>query len=422
MTTPVIKLTPLDNAAKIYVCTNTAKFSAQYHIGAVLNEKVNTKILLKAVAALAPRFPLMYSQITKGEYWDYLKPATDFDIVYKDRGTPCSPFFVGQTDRPLFRVLYGENTVSIEVFHSLTDGTGGMTYLKSLLFQYYSLLGEEIQPCDGILTVDQKPSSEELQDAYQDIYREGVRTSRDEVDAFQYSVEKENNYLGITQLTFSVSKVKKLAKAHGGTVTQLLSAIYFRALVEQKRKQTKNPTRKKPVILCIPFDVRKIIKSKTMRNFALTTNLRIDENNLSIDEIITSIDEQLKKATDEQAVRTMICQNVYEEKQWIARVCPMKWKRLIMGTIVNFFGERRYTTQLSNLGYQRIPKEMEKHIISLDFYLGHASMNALLLGVVAVNDTITLSFSSKSRDQEIQKYFLSFLEDNNIEVAVKLPQ
>lgn len=417
---PVIKRTPLDNAAKIYVCTSTASFSPQYRIGAVLKEKVNEKVLSKAVVDLAERFPLLYSQVTHGKYWDYLKPATDFDIVYRDKGKICSPFYLGRTDRPLFRVLFNDKAISVEIFHSLTDGIGGMTYLKSLLAHYYSLLGEKISPCNGILSVDEKSKPGELVDAYQDIYQVGLRMKRKDKDAFQYSVEKEKNFFGVTNLSFSAKSVNQLAKSHGGTVTQLLSAVLFTALVQQKNRQKNNTTSKKPIIICVPINVRSIIKSETLRNFALTVNLKIDEKqDNTIQQKVGSIAKQIEKATEESSVRRMISQNVHEEKQWIAKVSPMKWKRPIMGAIVNFYGERKYTTQLSNLGYHKIPEELGKHIESFYFFLGQASINAFLLGAVAVNDTITLSFSSKSKDDSVQKYFQNFLEQNNISVKVR---
>lgn len=419
--TPVIKRTPLDNAAKIYVCTSTASFSPQYRIGAVLKEKVDEKLLAQAVCDLAERFPLLYSQVTKGKYWDYLKPATDFDIVYKDRGRICAPFYLGRTNRPLFRVLFNVNTVSLEIFHSLTDGIGGITYLKSLLARYYCLRGEEISSCKGILYANEVPKHGELVDAYQDIYQVGLRMKRKDKDAFQYIVQKEKDFLGVTNLSFSAKSAKELSKAYGGTVTQLLTAVLFSAVLEQKNSQKNNPTRKNPIVICVPINVRNIIKSETLRNFALTVNLKLDEEkDNTLEQKISSIASQMKKATEESAVRRMISQNVHEEKQWIARVSPMKWKRPIMGAFVNFYGERKYTTQLSNLGYQKVPDELGKHIESFHFLLGQASINAFLLGAVAVNDTITLSFSSKSKDDKVQKYFQNFLEKNDIKVNVQM--
>lgn len=69
-------------------------------------------------------------------------------------------------NRYLIRLYYFENTISLEAFHSLTDGTGGMYFLRTLTAVYLRLLGHDIPNGHGVLDIHQKPASEELEDSY----------------------------------------------------------------------------------------------------------------------------------------------------------------------------------------------------------------------------------------------------------------
>lgn len=63
----------------------------------------------------------------------------------------------------LFRVLYYERRISLEVFHALTDGNGALMFLKELVYQYLRLVHPEIGKGDRMelheeTTVDREDS------------------------------------------------------------------------------------------------------------------------------------------------------------------------------------------------------------------------------------------------------------------------
>ena len=57
-----------------------------------------------------------------------------------------------------FRVKYYKNTINIEFFHVLTDGTGGMGFLKALTSEYLKLLGTNISQNNLILDINEEPA------------------------------------------------------------------------------------------------------------------------------------------------------------------------------------------------------------------------------------------------------------------------
>ena len=61
--------------------------------------------------------------------------------------------------------MYNKNTVAGEFFHSLTDGTGALVFLKNLIAEYLEQKYDISVPCeDGIVDRRQAPPEDELED------------------------------------------------------------------------------------------------------------------------------------------------------------------------------------------------------------------------------------------------------------------
>ncbi|MCX4363855.1 MAG: alcohol acetyltransferase, partial [Clostridia bacterium] len=63
----------------------------------------------------------------------------------------------------VFRVLYHSHRIAVEVFHSITDGTGNITFLKTLILRYCELCGAEIADVGDLLHYDDDPTPEEVE-------------------------------------------------------------------------------------------------------------------------------------------------------------------------------------------------------------------------------------------------------------------
>lgn len=60
-----------------------------------------------------------------------------------------------------------QNRIAVEFYHALTDGTGGMVFLKSLLAEYIEQkYGVEIPNECGVLDRLTQPQEEELEDSF----------------------------------------------------------------------------------------------------------------------------------------------------------------------------------------------------------------------------------------------------------------
>ena len=123
---PSLRWFALDNAAKIYPFAMAHGSMAVFRISAYLNEDVVPEILQMALTFSIKRFPCFATTVKKGFFWHYLDTSKRRYSVEAETSIPCRPLKVARSGSQSFRVLYYGHRISIEFFHVLTDGYGGM--------------------------------------------------------------------------------------------------------------------------------------------------------------------------------------------------------------------------------------------------------------------------------------------------------
>ena len=64
--------------------------------------------------------------------------------MHEENTFPCRFIRPNKNHSYLFRVTYYKNRINLEVFHVLTDGMGGINFLRKLTYQYLRLTHPEI--------------------------------------------------------------------------------------------------------------------------------------------------------------------------------------------------------------------------------------------------------------------------------------
>ena len=125
----------LDNAAKLYPAVKTKNWSNVFRLSITLREKIDAEILQSALDTTVKRFPSISMKLCKGFFWYYLE-STKAPHIIPEKPYPCSKMTPRDLRKCAFRVLYYENRIAVEFFHSLTDGNGGLIFLKTLAAEY----------------------------------------------------------------------------------------------------------------------------------------------------------------------------------------------------------------------------------------------------------------------------------------------
>ena len=122
----------LDNAAMIFPATDSADINGMFCLSAILNEKIDPKRLQQALNNTVRRFPTIAAAIKRGMFWFYLEPSTYPVVVEEEKLFPCTRIPM-DSRHSCIRVTYYEYRISVDFFHAVTDGNGGMVFLNTLV-------------------------------------------------------------------------------------------------------------------------------------------------------------------------------------------------------------------------------------------------------------------------------------------------
>ena len=130
----------LDNTAHIFPVIAGEQLSNVYRISVTLQEMVDPELLQRALDLVLPKFDGFNMRLHKGVFWRYFeengRPAP---TVQEEKQFPCRYIRANKNRSYLFRVTYYRYRINLEVFHVLTDGMGGLNFLKELTYQYLRL-------------------------------------------------------------------------------------------------------------------------------------------------------------------------------------------------------------------------------------------------------------------------------------------
>ena len=400
----------------IYPAAMTKKWNAVYRVASYMKEAVDAEKLKQAVADLAARFPTYYVHYTPSFFNFYFSKATNLDIVHPETDYPCRPMTF-EKNKPLFRVLYKEKRISVEFFHSITDGTGALTYLKTLVAHYLELQGFKIEKTCGILDINEKPRPSEIEDSFQKLSsRETI--GRSESKAYQFLPPVKENYLQTTAGFIPVDRLKSVIKEkYKCTITEYLVAVYMLAFIQQYKKNKKN---KAPIKLCVPANLRPMYGSTTLRNFAMFANIGINpsERDYTFEELLKEVRVQMAYFLRKEYVGTVASKNVSDEKMLISKIAPVFLKKPVMKTCFHLFGERNYTSPFSNIGLEKIPASMAEHVEAFQAIIGETVKNRIYCSAVGLGNILTVTFSSVSENTEVQDFFFNYIKNEGVDFRI----
>ncbi len=411
----------LDVAANLFPSVTASNNSSVFRLSAVMIESVDKDLLQKSVDKIFNRFPMFFVRMKKGVFWNYLDTQSMKFLVEEETEYPCATINPLETSGYLIKVLYYGNRISMEVFHSLTDGGGASEFLKSLLYYYLCYKYGEFDSENMILLHDGN-IKENLVDSF-DEYFSGVHIKTHEkkmkkVNSYRISGTPFNRYgHGVITGVLSAQSLNAVSKAKGATITSYLSAAMIYSIYQAEQRYSKD---KNPIVIAIPVNLRKIFPSKTLRNFFSVVNLnyKVDKET-NFDEIVNETTRQLKEFTKKDNLAKISAKNVSLTQNKFARFVPLLIKNIFMFFGFDLLGETKKTITISNMGNIKIPTGMEKYIKHFEAVIYPTAKSLINCGVISVNDRITINFSKTIKDTDIIRYFFEFLSRNaNLEVGV----
>ena len=130
----------LDNTALLFPVIANESMTNVYRISAELSENIESDILEAALGKVLPMFDIFRMRLKAGFFWYYFEEnRRKAPPVMEEYSYPGSYINKSRNNQYMFRVTYFEKRINLEVFHALTDGSGGILFLKELVYQYLRL-------------------------------------------------------------------------------------------------------------------------------------------------------------------------------------------------------------------------------------------------------------------------------------------
>lgn len=410
----------LDNAAKLYPAVSTARWSSTFRISAELNEDVDPDRLQRAVNLTLPRFPSLKVRMRAGLFWYYLEEISEPLPVKPDAGHPCMPFRFRQDNGYLLRVFYYRRRISAEFFHSLTDGNGGLTFVKTLAAAYLRLGGKRVFYDNGALDVRMPPGSRETEDAFLHMPLPRVRISRKESRAYHFPATAEIPHtLHIIAASMPADLVRQKAKDLGVTVTEYLVSVMVWAGCQEQQSVRKS--RWRPVRISVPVNMRAFFPIPTMRNFSSFVNPGVDPRlgDYTFEDVAQEVRAYMRYHVNPKLISAVIATNVADEKNLLVRLVPRFIKSWVISGIFRQAGDKLITSTLSNLGVVTLPTGSEKLIRRVEFHLGSPSSPMCNAACATSQGELRLIFSSNIRETTLPRRTLRFLVEHGVPVQVE---
>jgi NRPS condensation-like uncharacterized protein len=408
----------IDNAGKLFPIITSKLRASYFRLSVVLKETIDPVKLQHVAEKTLFRFPNFNTRLRKGLFWNYLENQSKAFKVQPEPNT------FGTNPRPndrlkhLIEIYYHRQRISIEIFHAITDGRGGMEFLKTLTLAYLREKGYQVDAEGMMFDANDQVTYAELEDSFATKVTKGNSSWLPTAKAFHLKgtfFEHTGHYL--THLHLSTAELITVAKSKQTTITGLLATILILILIQ--KQEMIHPKKRKKIILSIPVDMRKYLPSKTMKNFVMTINIGgFFKPNSTFQEVLDEVNKQLKEGQQIDVLAPQIRANLKAERMLLLRFIPLFIKRWIIKSVFNRVGEPALSMTMSNLGKVEMPQSTQSFIDHFEFMLCSTPILPINVGIATFLDQLVVTFSRIIDDRSFIQAFVNMLV-NELHVKVK---
>ena len=369
------------------------------------------------------RFPYFSVSLGSGIFWHFLEFNDQPPRIQAEEKIPCTAFAVNRKNEPLYRVIIKANRISVEFVHILTDGGGGLEYLKSLIYTYLIITGEHISSPADIIHPGMPVSEEEFEDGYNKYFQKLPPPAK-LVKAWYLPFKlNERPRLKVLTAEVSVNDIVEISRKHKVSVTAYFVSVYLFALQEIfiRKKGKSKTTNRKVLRIEVPVNMRKLLPSRTMRNFSLFVLPEVDLRlgNYTFEEILRSVHHQLQISTDIKQISRFLSSNVSYEKLLIIRILPLFIKKMAIAATYRNLASKRWTGMVTNLGIVKIPEDMESLVDSFELIPTPPNNKVKVCSaLMSYKDKMRICFCNITQSREVERLILKHLTDAGIHVKI----
>ena len=406
----------LDNAAKLFSAASSPKDTRVFRFYCELKEEVKEEILQEALNQTIQKYPVFLSVMRKGLFWHYLEKSELRPVVREEYKEPCSSLYVRDKKTLLFEVTYYKKRINFEVFHALTDGTGATEFLRELVKNYlYMIHEEDLEPVE--LSNQYLTVKDQEDDSFSRYYDPDFpRKKKKKIRAVQIKKGgKGYEELQINEASMSVKELLGIAREKKVSMSVLLTAAFICAIHEEMSRMQE----KKPVILMVPVNLRKIFPSDSMLNFFgyIEPGYQFGGGKDSFEDVLEAVKLYFQENLSKEHMAGRMNELIAIEKHKILKWAPLELKNRCIRAGAKM-AEQEVTAVLSNMSVVKMPEDYAQYIEKFGVY---TSTNRTELCICSFQDTLSLGFTSRYDSTNIQRNFYRILKELGASVKVAEP-
>lgn len=416
-TTREIRWDKLDNTAHLFPVIAGESMSNVYRICVTLTELIRPELLQQALDIVLPKFDGFNLRLRQGVFWYYFeengKPAPK---VREENTFPCRYIHPNRNNSYLFRVTYYKYRINLEVFHVLTDGMGGINFLKELTYQYLRLLHPELKGEKG----DSLTSSTSLnrEDSFLKNYRKSSEKGYQTKKAYLIKGERLSpGEFGIMHGYMNIPELKSVCHKYGVSINEYLVSVFIWSVYRECMHGT---TSQKPVRVAVPVNLRPYFNSITTKNFFVMVSAEFHpvKEEYAFEEVLQTVKDSLKQQINKENLEKLFSYNVSNEKILIARAAPLFIKNIAM-RVVYTKSALANTSTITNIGNITVDEAYKPYVEMFHSCLAMSKGQHIKGNICSYGNTLVFSFSYDLADPSIQRGFFRKIAEDGVNVEVE---
>ena len=407
----------LDNTAHLFPVIAGESMSNVYRISVTLKELIQPEALQQALDMVLPKFDLFNVRLRSGVFWYYFEennaPAPK---VTEESAFPCRFIVRNKNRNYLFRVTYYKYRINLEVFHVLTDGMGGINFLKEQTYQYLRLVHPELRKDENDSL--NHHTSLNREDSFLKNYKKSARRSYQTKKAFLIKgAHLPPGEFGVMHGYIPIGALKEVCKRYGVSINEYLVGTFVWSVYQECLHGMPS---KRPIRVAVPVNLRPFFDSITTKNFftMVSAEFHPTKETYTFEEVLQIVRESLRAQIQKDNLEKLFSYNVSNEKVVWARMVPLPIKNIAIKTIYTQSALAN-TATVTNIGKIETESEYTPYIDMFYAFLAMSKGQHLKGTICAYGDTLSFNFSSDLADTSVQRGFFRQLSADGLQVEIE---
>jgi NRPS condensation-like uncharacterized protein len=407
----------LDNTAHLFPSIAGESMTNVYRISVTLTEEIQGEVLQQALSIVLPKFDGFNLRLRTGVFWYYFEEnGKKAPRVAEESMFPCRYIRPNKNRSYLFRVTYYKRRINLEVFHVLTDGMGGVNFLRELTYQYLRLVHPALcEEAGDSLSVDTSLSRE---DSFVRNYKKGKPSGFNKERAYLIKEDRlPAGEFGVMHGRMPVTQLKEVAHRYGASLNEYLVSVFVWSVYTELLHGMPGGH---PIRVAVPVNLRPFFDSDTTKNFfvMVSAEFRPTRESYTFEEVVECIKESLHSQIQKEHLEDLFSYSVSNQRNKFLRAVPLFVKNIVM-RLVYEKSALANTTTITNIGNIKINELYQPYIQGFDAFIAMSKGQSIKGTICSYQDTLVFTFSSIFSEALVQKAFFRRIAADGVEVEIE---